>query len=173
MQIHAQFFPGAIGTIAALHGQHYAHHWGFGTYFEAKVAAELGGFAQRITARDLVLLAKDDAGLIASLILDLNDPASGPRGAHLRWFITADRTRGTGIGRELLRRAMAHADQHCAGKVWLTTFQGLAPARHLYESMGFTLTHAAEGEAWGTRVTEQEFQRGAPPASPVRGLIIG
>ena len=160
MPFHTQFFPGAIGTITALHGQHYAQHWGFGAYFEAKVAAELGTFALRIAPNDLVLLAQDADGLTASLILDLNDPASGPRGAHLRWFITADRTRGSGIGRRMLARAMDHADAHCGGKVWLTTFAGLHPARHLYESMGFTLTHAAEGEAWGTRVTEQEFQRG-------------
>lgn len=160
MQIDTRLFPGAIGTITALHGQYYARHWGFGTFFEAKVAAELAAFSQRIAENDLVLLAKDEAGLTASLILDLNDPASGPRGAHLRWFITADRARGTGIGRALLSRALAHADRHSAGKVWLTTFQGLAPARHLYESAGFTLTRAAEGEAWGSRVIEQEFRRG-------------
>jgi GNAT superfamily N-acetyltransferase len=159
MQILNHFFPGAIGTIAALHGQHYAKHWGFGAFFEAKVAAELGSFAQRVAANDLVLLAQDESGLAASLILDLNDPASGPRGAHLRWFIAADRARGTGVGRALLARAIAHCDTHCGGKVWLTTFQGLHPARHLYETFGFTLCHEAEGEAWGTRVTEQEFQR--------------
>lgn len=161
MQIQTHFFPGAIGTIAALHGQHYARHWGFGAYFEAKVAFELGAFALRTASDDLVLLAQDAAGLAASLILDLNDPASGPRGAHLRWFIAADRARGTGVGREMLARAMAHADAHTGGKAWLTTFAGLAPARHLYECFGFALTHSAEGEAWGTRVTEQEFQRRA------------
>lgn len=160
MHIETQFFPGAIGSVAALHGQHYARDWGFGTFFEAKVAAELGQFASRMAANDLVLLVQDGSGLAASLILDLNDPASGPRGAHLRWFIVADRLRGTGIGRALLARAMAHADTHAGGKVWLTTFQGLAPARHLYDSLGFTLAHAADGDAWGTRVVEQEFRRG-------------
>lgn len=159
MQIQTQFFPGAIGTIIALHGQYYARHWGFGSFFEAKVAAELGRFAQRIAPDDLVLLAQDASGLAASLILDLNDPESGPRGAHLRWFLTADRTRGTGMGRRLLDRAMAHADAHTGGKVWLTTFDGLVPARHLYETAGFALVHAAKGKAWGTLVTEQEFHR--------------
>lgn len=161
MQIETRFFPGAIGTIAALHGQHYARHWGFGTFFEAKVAVELGNFAQRIAPNDLVLLAQDAQGLTASLILDLNDPASGAHGAHLRWFITAERARGTGLGRRMLSRAMTHADTQTGSKVWLTTFDGLTPARHLYESMGFVLARAAEGEAWGTRVTEQEFRRGA------------
>lgn len=159
MQVETTFIPGAIGTVTALHGQHYARHWGFGTFFEAKVSQELAEFANRVADDDLVLLASDADGVAASLILDLNDPQSGARGAHLRWFIAADRCRGTGIGRTLLQRAVAHAQERSDGKMWLTTFAGLAPARHLYESMGFTLFAQAEGQAWGTVVTEQEFRR--------------
>lgn len=159
MKIITEFAPGSLGTIIALHGQHYAQNWGFGTFFEAKVADELAAFAGRMASNDLVLLAYDNEGLAASIVLDLNDPASGERGGHLRWFICAERCRGTGIGRKLMDRAMSHADEHSNGNVWLTTFAGLEPARHLYESYGFTLTHEQEGEAWGTVVTEQEFRR--------------
>ncbi len=159
MHIQTAFFPGAIGSIAALHGAYYARHWGFSTFFEAKVAQELSTFALRQAPTDLVLLASDESGLAASLILDLNDLASGSKGAHLRWFILADRLRGTGLGRRMLATAMAHVDDHAGGKAWLTTFNGLAPARHLYESVGFRLTLEAEGEAWGTKVHEQEFCR--------------
>ena len=159
MQIETTFFPGAIGAIASLHGEYYAEHWGFGVFFEAKVASELSAFAMRKADDDLALLARDGDGLAASLILDLNDPASSARGAHLRWFIVADRYRGTGLGRQFMARAMAHVDAHAAGRCWLTTFAGLHPARALYEAHGFALTHEAEGEAWGVRVREQEFQR--------------
>lgn len=159
MMIITEFARGSLGTIIALHGQHYAQNWGFGTFFEAKVADELAAFAGRMASNDLVLLAYDNEGLAASIVLDLNDPASGERGGHLRWFICAERCRGTGIGRKLMDRAMSHADEHSSGNVWLTTFAGLEPARHLYESYGFTLTHEQEGEAWGTVVTEQEFRR--------------
>lgn len=159
MQIETAFFPGALGEIVALHARHYAQHWNFGTFFEAKVASELAAFAARMKATDFVLLARDDHGLAASMILDLHDPESGLRGAHLRWFIAADRCRGTGIGRQFMDHATAHADAHCDGKVWLTTFAGLAPARHLYESYGFNLAHENEGAAWGVSVLEQEFQR--------------
>ena len=103
MQILDSFIPGALGTIVTLHGQHYAENWGFGTYFEAKVARDLADFARRIAPNDLILLATDADGVAASLVLDLNDPVSGARGAHLRWFISADRCRGTGIGRTLRR----------------------------------------------------------------------
>lgn len=159
MQISDQFFPGALGGIAALHATHYAQHWGFGTFFEAKVARELADFAARQAAPDLVLIAHDAAGVAGSLILDLHDPESGDRGAHLRWFIAAERCQGQGVGRQFLARAVAQAEQHCQGRMWLTTFAGLAPARHLYESVGFALVHEAEGAAWGRTVREQEFHR--------------
>lgn len=154
------FAPGAIGSITALHAHHYAEHWGFGTFFEAKVASELAAFSTRATGTDLILVASDALGVCASLILDLNDPASGSRGAHLRWFIVDTRCRGGGLGRELMLRAMNHADAHADGRVWLTTFRGLEAARHLYETHGFALFAEVEGEAWGTKVFEQEYRRG-------------
>lgn len=169
MEIHDHFIPGSLGAITSLHGTHYAANWGFGTVFEAKVAREVADFAARCVAPDLVLLASDANGVAASLILDLNDPLSGHRGAHLRWFIAADRCRGTGIGRRFLARAVAHAETHSAGRMWLTTFAGLQPARHLYESFGFQLVSEQDGQAWGTRVQEQEFRRAqtlAPSTSP-------
>ncbi|MFT5785678.1 MAG: GNAT superfamily N-acetyltransferase [Ascidiaceihabitans sp.] len=159
MEITNTFLPGALGTIVTLHGQYYAKNWGFGTFFEAKVAHEVAEFASRFASNDLVLLATDAEGVAASLILDLNDPVSGQRGAHLRWFISADRCRGTGIGRSLMDRAVLHADKHADGHMWLTTFAGLLPARHLYESYGFKLVSENEGQAWGTAVKEQEFRR--------------
>lgn len=159
MKIVDHFVPGAIGTIVQLHGSYYATHWGFGTFFEAKVARELADFADRMTERDLVLFGLDDQGVAASLVLDLNDPLSLDRGAHLRWFMCDARCRGTGIGRDLLARAVTHADTHSEGRMWLTTFAGLSSARHLYESYGFQLVLEEEGAAWGTRVREQEFRR--------------
>ena len=37
--IHKGYVPGAIGKVVELHGTYYAQHWGFGLFFEAKVAA--------------------------------------------------------------------------------------------------------------------------------------
>jgi len=159
MDVSEEFFPGALGEIVALHSKFYALHWGFGLFFETKVARELAEFADRAAKSDLVLIAHDQESVAASLILDLNDPISGDRGAHLRWFISAYESRGTGIGRAFMERAVAHAQTHCKGRMWLTTFAGLNPARHLYEDFGFKLVSQEEGEAWGTRVQEQEFRR--------------
>ena len=159
MDILEKFTPGALGEIVTLHSQYYAAHWGFGLFFETKVAREMAAFADRAAESDLILIARDDAGVAASLILDLNDPLSGQRGAHLRWFIAAERCRGRGIGRTFMARAVAHGEAHSSGRMWLTTFAGLKSARHLYEEFGFQLVSDVEGEAWGTRVREQEFRR--------------
>ncbi|SDZ81604.1 GNAT family N-acetyltransferase [Rubrimonas cliftonensis] len=160
MRIGRVFSPGAIGDVVALHGRHYAEHWGFGAFFEAKVARELAGFVARLEPDDLCLIAADGEGLCGSLILDLHDPASKGRGAHLRWFIVADRARGTGLGGRLMSEAMAHVDACAGGAAWLTTFAGLDAARRLYERRGFALAVEADGAAWGVTVREQEFRRG-------------
>lgn len=163
MQIVEHFIPGTIGSIVKLHGCYYAQNWGFGTFFEAKVAGDIAGFATRKIPTDLFLLAIDDVGVAASMILDLNDSDSGQRGAHLRWFIAADRCRGTGIGRKLMGRAVNHAALHSGGKIWLTTFSGLEPARHLYEEFGLRLSpnrkarHGAP-KCWSRSSTAKAFR---------------
>ena len=47
MEIVEGYRPGAIGAIAGLHGTYYAREWGFGRFFESKVATELCAFLDR------------------------------------------------------------------------------------------------------------------------------
>ena len=44
VEIAAGYTPGAIGRVAEMHGTYYHREWGFGLYFEAKVATELSAF---------------------------------------------------------------------------------------------------------------------------------
>jgi hypothetical protein len=44
------------------------------------------------------------------------------------------------------------------GGVYLTTFAGLDPARHLYEDFGFRLTDERRGTTWGPELVEQRFE---------------
>jgi DNA-binding MarR family transcriptional regulator/GNAT superfamily N-acetyltransferase len=148
--------PGCIGDVASLHGRFYAEHWGFGAFFEKRVATELAAFAEGLPAEGKALWLCVEAGrTLASLAID-GDLASGV--AHLRWFIIDDSLRGTGMGRVLISRAMAFVDRHYR-ETYLWTFKGLDAARHLYESFGFQLTDEFEGSQWGTAVTEQRFRR--------------
>ncbi|MGM3277120.1 bifunctional helix-turn-helix transcriptional regulator/GNAT family N-acetyltransferase [Ralstonia sp. 24A2] len=155
-QIVQGYVPGCIGDIASLHGRFYAQHWGFGVFFERRVATELATFAAALPDDNKALwLCVENGRCLASLAMDGNPHYHA---AHLRWFIVDDALRGTGIGRELMSRAMRFADARF-DETYLDTFKGLDAARHLYESFGFVLTREEEGTQWGSTVTEQQFRR--------------
>lgn len=150
------YLPGAIGRIAELHGSYYAEHWGFGLFFEAKVATELSMFLHAYDAdRDGLWLATFDGRVEGGIVID--GAHAEDDGAHLRWFILSDALRGKGVGKKLIARAI----DYCAAKgyrqIYLWTFEGLNAARHLYESFGFSLTRQQKGAQWGTEVNEQMF----------------
>ncbi|OWT73804.1 MULTISPECIES: bifunctional helix-turn-helix transcriptional regulator/GNAT family N-acetyltransferase [unclassified Achromobacter] len=154
--------PGCIGDIASLHGRYYARHWGFGAYFEQKVATGLAAFAGALPVEGKALwLYVENERTLASLAIDGD---LRKRSAHLRWFIVDDSLRGTGMGRQLMALAMRFVDTRF-DETWLDTFKGLDAARHLYESFGFGLAEEAAGTQWGTPVTEQRFKRGASTAA--------
>ena len=69
-----------------------------------------------------------------------------------------DSLRGTGVGRQLMSRAMEFVDGRFL-ESYLWTFKGLDAARHLYESFSFRLAEESEGAQWGTKVVEQRFNR--------------
>jgi GNAT superfamily N-acetyltransferase len=153
--------PGALGCVLGLHMDYYAAQWGFGRAFEIKVATELAEFLARMDAsRDLFLTAWRGDALAGSISMDVT--GGGPDGAHLRWFVVSGRERGSGLGKELMARAIGHADSVAAGPVWLTTFAGLEAARALYERHGFTLCSESEDDQWQGGVREQLFRRPAP-----------
>ncbi|MGN6260375.1 MAG: helix-turn-helix domain-containing GNAT family N-acetyltransferase [Ralstonia sp.] len=155
-QIVQGYVPGCIGDIASLHGRFYAQHWGFGVFFERRVAKELADFAQSLPdAKKALWLCVENGRSLASLAID-GDPDT--RVAHLRWFIVDDSLRGTGVGRKLMSQAMRFVDERF-DETYLNTFKGLDAARHLYESFGFQLTQEEAGTQWGSTVTEQQFRR--------------
>ncbi len=156
--------PGAIADIVGAHIAYYAPTWGFGLTFETKVAVELAEFLQRYdAARDLFLCATDaDGTFLGSITID-GIGGHGAAGAHLRWFITTDAARGTGLGRRLLTDAVAFCDAQGYAKTYLTTFAGLDAARHLYEQFGFRLHAETDADTWsGGSVGEQRFERHRP-----------
>jgi GNAT superfamily N-acetyltransferase len=150
--------PGTLGQVVSLHGRYYAREWGFGPYFEAKVAAGMAEFIPRMDpARDLFLAARRGGHLLASITIDGSETSANE--AHLRWFITSDKARGTGIGRRLMTEAMSFCDEVGFALVYLDTFKGLDAARHLYEAHGFALVSEHPDTTWGVEVTEQRFER--------------
>jgi GNAT superfamily N-acetyltransferase len=151
------YVPGAIGRIAELHGTYYSKHWGFDLFFESKVAIELSEFLRRLNeARDGFWVASVGKKIVGSIAID--GVQHDTKGAHLRWFIVAPENQGQGIGKRLLKEAVDFCRKRKFRGVYLWTFAGLDPARHLYEKFGFTLCEEHEGNQWGRTVTEQRFE---------------
>ena len=101
--------PGALAGVLGLHMEYYAREWGFGLAFETKVASELSEFLNRFDPeRDLFLTVWRGDVLVGSISMDVS--GGGLEGCHLRWFVVSDGVRGTGLGKQLMARAISHAD---------------------------------------------------------------
>lgn len=159
MQIIEGYRPGLIGRIVSLHAETYSQWAGFGSPFESKVARELADFVARLDrpANTLWHAASHDQDFLGSIAIDGEDLGDGR--AHLRWFIVDPALRSKGVGRQLLQRALAFADNHGFRETHLWTLKGLEAARVLYERSGFTLYQEFEGDQWGERIIEQTYIR--------------
>lgn len=158
IEIEEGYRPGLIGTVARHFSQHFHSHCGFGAAFEIKVATELADFVHRSDAPDLACWhAHSDGHILGSIFIDGNNLGGGK--AHLRWFILDPKTRGQGIGDQLMTRAMSFCDQRKFPETHLWTIKGTDAARKLYERHGFTLAEEYDGDQWGSVATEQHFIR--------------
>ena len=157
VEIIRGYVPGSIGRVAELHSIYYFENWGFGIFFEAKVATELCEFFGRYDKnRDGFWIASREGHIEGSITID--GIHAETKGAHLRWFIISDESRGKGIGNKLIKAAMDFCRKNNYKRVYLWTFEGLHPARHLYEKMGFELIEQQKGTQWGTEVNEQRYE---------------
>jgi GNAT superfamily N-acetyltransferase len=159
--IHKGYQPGVIGRIAELHGRYYSANWEFGSFFESKVARELADFVDRYDSeRDGFWIATKNGRVQGTIVIDGRDAQT--KGAHLRWFIVSKAHRLQGLGSRLMKEAMEFCDAKKYKVTYLWTFEGLDPARHLYEKAGFELVRQYSGRQWGTEVNEQYFERRKP-----------
>jgi GNAT superfamily N-acetyltransferase len=161
VQIIRGYIPGSLGRVAELHGTYYHQHWSFGLFFEAKVATELATFLGRYDEeKDGFWTAVFEGGIEGSITIDGAHAAA--EGAHLRWFIMSDGLRGKGVGNQLMDTAMDFCRSRGYSRIYLWTFEGLNPARHLYEKNGFRLVEQHKGTQWGREVNEQRFELELP-----------
>ncbi len=155
--IRKDYVPGAVGRVVELHGTYYHEHWGFGAFFEAKVAGGLAEFIGRYDdQRDGFWTAAINSRVEGAITIDGLHAAK--EGAHLRWFVMSDALRGQGVGKRLIGTAIDFCRSKKYPCVFLWTFEGLHAARHLYEQAGFLLAEQHRGAQWGTEVEEQRFE---------------
>jgi GNAT superfamily N-acetyltransferase len=156
-RIFRGYIPGVIGRVTEMHAAYYHREWGFGLFFEARVAAGLAEFLGRYDeARDGVWTAQVNGRIEGAIALDGLHAAA--EGAHLRWFIVSDALRGQGAGGRLIEAALDFCRACGYRRAYLHTFEGLHAARHLYERCGFRLVEQCSGTQWGREVNEQRFE---------------
>jgi GNAT superfamily N-acetyltransferase len=163
MRFENSYYPGILADIVGAHARYYALNWSFGRAFEAKVAADLAYFLVNMKPdRDLLLTAlRPDDRFLGSIVID--GSAGADRGAHLRWFIVAPEGQRTGLGKQLLDRAIGFCRERNYRHIYLYTFAGLDAARRLYENAGFKLSEEQEANTWGRTMREQRFDLELPP----------
>ena len=151
------YYPGVIGKITEAHAVYYHENWGFDVSFETQVGRELSEFIAAFQeGRDGFWVATVGGRFAGSAAIDGRQAST--EGARLRWFIVVPAHQGTGLGKELLSRAVKFCRQRNFPRTYLWTFEGLQAARALYEHEGFQLCEEHAVNQWGQKITEQMFQ---------------
>lgn len=152
-----QYYPGVIGKITELHAVYYYKNWNFDISFESQVAREVSEFFTNFNEkRDGFWAARLKSAFAGAVAIDGHEAST--EGARLRWFIVEPEHQGLGIGKQLIKKAVAFCRIAGHPKVFLWTFQGLNPARKLYENEGFKLTQEHPVAQWGNHIVEQKFE---------------
>ena len=88
--------------------------------------------------------------------------AVAPVAAQLRWFLVDPGARGAGLGKWLLREAVAFAEGCGYGTIFLWTVSALEAAAHLYRGAGFRKVEEKPGRMWGVEVVEEKYEMALP-----------
>jgi GNAT superfamily N-acetyltransferase len=100
------YLPGAIGRIVELHANYYYLNWGFGLFFEARVAKEMSEFLSRFDeTRDGLWIVWLNDRIEGGVAIDGVKAATD--GAHLRWFILSSEVHSQGFGKRLMEEAIS------------------------------------------------------------------
>ena len=152
-----EYYPGVVGKITELHAVYYWENWGLDVSFETQVGRELSEFVGQFDGQhDGLWVAAVNGEFAGAIAIDGKQAMT--EGARLRWFIVDPEFQGAGLGNQLISRAVQFCREKGYPKIFLWTFEGLDPARRLYERHDFQLREAHEVEQWGQTIMEQKFE---------------
>jgi ribosomal protein S18 acetylase RimI-like enzyme len=144
--------PGDIGALVQLHGMLYAREYGFDSTFEAYVAGPLAQCVLAASPRDRIWIAERGEQIVGCVAV----VGASEIEAQLRWFLVVPSMRGVGLGRHLLREALAFAESRRYESVFLWTVSALTAAARLYQAAGFRKVEEKPGH-WGVDVIEEKY----------------
>ena len=155
------YYPGVVGKITEIHAVYYHENWGFDVSFETEVAKELSEFVGQFNAeQDGLWVATKNGEFAGAIAIDGHNALTD--GVRLRWFIVVPEFQKSGIGKELILRALEFCKHKRYPKVYLWTFEGLTKARRLYEAVNFKLCEQDEIAQWGQTIKVQKFELALP-----------
>ena len=155
-----QHRPGDIGWMISLHGEVYHREYGWNADFERLVAgigAEfLAGFDPR---RERAWIAEVDGERVGcAMVVQVSRSE-----AKLRLVLVDPRARGLGLGRRLVREAIAFARRCGYRKLSLWTNDCLHAARAIYVAAGFELVKEEPHLSFGKQLVGQYWALALEP----------
>jgi N-acetylglutamate synthase-like GNAT family acetyltransferase len=155
VEIRCEIRPGDLGRVLQLHGVLYTQEMGLDMTFEGYVAGTLGHFASPIDpTRERLWLAEMDGQLVGSVAIVKHAEETG----QLRWLLVHPVCRGRGIGRRLVKEAVAFARSAGYREVFLETLKELPVAAALYRAVGFILVREETLSLWSRQLTDQRYE---------------
>ncbi|MDY7001735.1 MAG: GNAT family N-acetyltransferase [Thermodesulfobacteriota bacterium] len=148
------FQPGDMGWVIKRHAEFYAKEHGFSVDFERYVLLAFAEFARKMQdTRSMLWIAELEGKPVGSIGV----VETGEDTAQMRWLLVENAAQNLGLGRRLIEQALDFCRDTGLKRVFLWTLKMLSPARHLYESLGFTLTEEKQGLMGEVPVIEERW----------------
>jgi len=147
--------PGDIGWVIGRHGAIYAQEYGWDETFEALVAEIAAKFLRNFDPKlERCWIAEKDGENVGSVFLVKQSKTT----AKLRLLIVDPKARGLGIGARLVDECVRFARMAGYRKVTLWTNSVLHAARHIYQTVGFTLAREEPHHSFGHDLVGQYWK---------------
>jgi len=164
VMVAAGYRPGIVSSALQMHMDYYHGAVGWGCEFETSLGAALGDLVSRLehptnqawSAVEIMPGLPPVERIVGTIFIDGQIP--GKEGtARLRAFIVDDSARGLGLGRKMVKEAMAFVAERGFSECRLTTLRMLLVARRLYEEAGFKEVAETRKSVWGRDLMELEY----------------
>ncbi|MFC5422757.1 GNAT family N-acetyltransferase [Bosea eneae] len=148
--------PGDIGWVISAHGRLYAEVYGWDISFEALVAEIAAKFLREFRpGQERCLIAEIDGVPVGSaFVVRESDEV-----AKLRLVLVETRAQGLGLGKRLVREAIAFACAAGYRRMTLWTNDILHAARAIYIAEGFRLVAEEKHHSFGKDLVGQNWER--------------